>query len=260
MRCPIDDLVEWDYGEFEGRTTDEIREDLPGWTIWDGPWRGGETADEVGARVDRVLARCLDASVVGDALLFAHGHVLRVLAARWLGLGPRDGAHFALGTATIGVLGWERANPVIETWNEACHLSDRLTTRPSNYLPPASRSAMRARIKRIEKVVRQRMRGREVDAALRAIEPVDLGCVRHHERIRQWVEAAVRLPARIRHQEPTAQLERRHPVADGLGGVGGEPGETRPKPLQQVALIGGQARQVRVDPRIGYHTADDRHP
>ncbi len=122
---PDDDLMEWDYGDLEGRTTDEIREALPGWTIWDGPWRGGETADEVGARVDRVLARCLDASVAGDALLFAHGHVLRVLAARWLGLRPSDGAHFALGTATIGVLGWERANPVIETWNEACHLSDR---------------------------------------------------------------------------------------------------------------------------------------
>jgi broad specificity phosphatase PhoE len=121
---PADDLMEWDYGGVEGRTTDKIREDLPGWTIWDGPWLGGETADEVGARVDRVLARCLDASVAGDTLLFAHGHVLRVLAARWLGLRPRDGAHFALGTATIGVLGWERANRVIETWNEACHLSD----------------------------------------------------------------------------------------------------------------------------------------
>jgi broad specificity phosphatase PhoE len=121
---PVDDLMEWDYGDLEGRTTDEIREDLPGWTIWDGPWPGGETADQVGARVDRVLARCLDPGVGGDILLFAHGHVLRVLAARWLGLRPRDGAHFALGTATIGILGWERANRVIETWNEACHLSD----------------------------------------------------------------------------------------------------------------------------------------
>jgi broad specificity phosphatase PhoE len=117
-----DDLMEWDYGAFEGRTTDDIRRELPDWTIWSGPWRGGETADEVGARGDRVLARCLDPGVEGDALLFAHGHILRVLAARWLRLSPHHGALFALGTATIGILGWERSNRVIETWNEACHL------------------------------------------------------------------------------------------------------------------------------------------
>ena len=120
---PVDDLMEWDYGEFEGRTTDEIRESLPGWTIWQGPWPGGETADQVAARVDRVIARCLDPSTRGDSLLFAHGHVLRVLAARWLGQPPTAGAHYALGTATIGTLGWERQNRVIETWNEACHLT-----------------------------------------------------------------------------------------------------------------------------------------
>jgi broad specificity phosphatase PhoE len=117
-----DDLMEWDYGAFEGRTTDDIRRELPDWTIWSGPWRGGETSDEVGARSDRVLARCLDPGVEGDALLFAHGHILRVLAARWLRLSPHHGALFALGTATIGILGWERSNRVIETWNEACHL------------------------------------------------------------------------------------------------------------------------------------------
>ncbi len=120
----VDDLMEWDYGEFEGRTTAEIRQELPDWTIWSGPWRGGETADEVGARADRVLARCLDPAVEADCLLFAHGHILRVLAARWLGLPARQGALFALGTATIGILGWERSNRVIETWNEACHLED----------------------------------------------------------------------------------------------------------------------------------------
>jgi probable phosphoglycerate mutase len=119
-----DDLMEWDYGEFEGRTTDDIRESLPGWTIWAGPWRGGETADDVGARVDRVIARCLHPSVAGDSLLFAHGHVLRVLTARWLDQAASIGAHYALGTATIGILGWERQNRVIETWNEACHLTD----------------------------------------------------------------------------------------------------------------------------------------
>lgn len=120
MRDP--DLQEWDYGTLEGRTTPEIRTEFEGWTIWDGPWVGGETADEVSARVDRVLARCLDPSVTGDALVFSHGHLLRVLAARWLGLPAPSGRMFALGTATVGILGWEREHPVIETWNEACHL------------------------------------------------------------------------------------------------------------------------------------------
>jgi probable phosphoglycerate mutase len=117
------DLAEWDYGEFEGRTTDEIRQSLPGWTIWDGPWRDGETADQVGARAERIITRCLDASVRGDSLLFAHGHVLRVLAARWLGQSPTAGADYALGTATIGILGWERENRVIETWNSVCDVA-----------------------------------------------------------------------------------------------------------------------------------------
>lgn len=115
------DLAEWDYGEFEGRTTPEIRQELPGWTIWTGPWLGGERPGDVAARVDRVIARCLDPEVLGDAVLFAHGHVLRVLAARWLGTQPEDGRWFALGTATISVLGWERSTRVIETWNQASH-------------------------------------------------------------------------------------------------------------------------------------------
>jgi broad specificity phosphatase PhoE len=119
-----DDLREWDYGAFEGRTTADIRSEIPDWSIWTGPWREGETARQVGARADRVLARCLDPAVDGDALLFAHGHLLRVLTARWLGLAARQGALFALGTATIGILGWERSNRVIETWNEACHLEE----------------------------------------------------------------------------------------------------------------------------------------
>jgi len=120
----MDELREWDYGAFEGQTSAEIRAEIPGWSIWDGPWRAGETDADVAARADRVIARCLDPSVAGDALLFAHGHLLRVLTARWLGLPPRDGGLFALGTATIGILGWERENRVIETWNEACHLED----------------------------------------------------------------------------------------------------------------------------------------
>jgi broad specificity phosphatase PhoE len=117
------DLREWDYGKFEGRTTAEIRTDVPGWSIWTGPWLDGETVEAVGARADRVIARCLDPLVAGDALLFAHGHLLRVLAARWLELPPDAGRYFALGTATLGILGWDRENRVIETWNEACHLA-----------------------------------------------------------------------------------------------------------------------------------------
>ena len=96
-------------------------EEYPGWTIWRGPWPGGETVDEVGARADRVIARIR--ATDGDVLVFAHGHLLRVLAARWLDLPPAGRGLFALGTATLSVLGWERENPVIETWNEACHLA-----------------------------------------------------------------------------------------------------------------------------------------
>jgi broad specificity phosphatase PhoE len=113
-----DDLLEWDYGDDEGRTTLEIRGDRPGWTIWrDGP-AGGETADEVAARVDRVIARVRAEGEGANVLVFAHGHLLRVLAARWLGLPPGRGQLFALSTATLSILGWEREAPVIERWND----------------------------------------------------------------------------------------------------------------------------------------------
>jgi broad specificity phosphatase PhoE len=117
------DLGEWDYGALEGRTTADIRTEIPDWSIWTGPWRGGETVEEVGVRADRVIERCLDPNVEGDVLLFAHGHFLRVLAARWLRLPADAGRYFALGTGTLGILGWDRQNRVIETWNEACHLA-----------------------------------------------------------------------------------------------------------------------------------------
>jgi broad specificity phosphatase PhoE len=117
------DLGEWDYGEFEGRTTADIRAEIPDWSIWTGPWRKGETVEQVGVRVDRIIERCLDPRIDADVLLFAHGHLLRVLAARWVELPPDAGRRLALGTATIGILGWERGTRVIETWNEACHLS-----------------------------------------------------------------------------------------------------------------------------------------
>jgi len=114
------DLREWDYGDLEGRLTQDIQKTYTGWTIWRGPWPHGETLDDVAARADRVLARL--AAVDGDALVVAHGHLLRVLTARWLGLPPASGGLFALDTATVSVLGHDRDAPVIETWNETCHL------------------------------------------------------------------------------------------------------------------------------------------
>jgi broad specificity phosphatase PhoE len=117
------DLSEWDYGALEGRTTVDIVREYPGWTIWHGPWPDGETVDQVVARADRVLARCTAAAVDGDALLFGHGHMLRVLAARWLRLPGASGGLFDLSTGTVSVLGSDRELPVIETWNEACHLA-----------------------------------------------------------------------------------------------------------------------------------------
>lgn len=113
------DLAEWDYGVLEGRRTAEIAADYPGWTIWSGPWPGGETIEQVSARADRVLARCEAADVTGDTLLFGHGHMLRVLAARWLELQGQSGSLFGLSTATVSVLGWERERRIIESWNEA---------------------------------------------------------------------------------------------------------------------------------------------
>jgi broad specificity phosphatase PhoE len=110
-----DDLVEWGYGEYEGVTTPEIRESVPGWTVWSHPCPGGESAEGVGARLDRVVARA-DAAE-GRTLVFAHGHSLRVLTARWLGLPVRDGRLFRLDTATVSVLGHERESPVILRWN-----------------------------------------------------------------------------------------------------------------------------------------------
>ena len=115
------DLREWDYGDLEGRLTADIRAEIPGWTIWRGPWPGGETINQVAARADRIVARAQAAD--GDVLVVAHGHLLRVLAARWLGLPATSGGLFALGTASISVLGWEREAPVVERWNEACHIA-----------------------------------------------------------------------------------------------------------------------------------------
>lgn len=115
-RAEVDpDLVEWNYGEYEGITTAEIRKTVPGWTVFSHPSPGGESAEEVATRVDRVIERARAAD--GDVALFAHGHVLRVLTARWLGLDPRMGKHFVLRTGTLSVLGWERDTPALQLWN-----------------------------------------------------------------------------------------------------------------------------------------------
>jgi broad specificity phosphatase PhoE len=116
-----DDLREWDYGQYEGRTTDDIRADEPGWTIWTARIVGGESLEDVGRRVDRVIERAL--GVDGDVALFGHGHCLRILAARWMGLPPAAGALLELSTATLSRLGWEREQRVIEYWNGGSHLA-----------------------------------------------------------------------------------------------------------------------------------------
>jgi len=112
------DLVEWDYGEYEGRPTAEIRESLPGWTVWTHPIIGGESIEEVSARADRAIDMVLESE--GSVALFAHGQILRILAARWMGLTPESGASLSLDTATRSTLGWERENRVIRTWNVMC--------------------------------------------------------------------------------------------------------------------------------------------
>ena len=109
-----EDLAEWAYGDYEGVTSDEIRETVPGWTVWTHPSPGGESAAEVSERLDRVVDRLR--GVEGDALVFGHGHALRALTARWLGLPVADGRLFRLDTATVSVLGYERETPVVLTW------------------------------------------------------------------------------------------------------------------------------------------------
>jgi broad specificity phosphatase PhoE len=110
------ELGEWDYGEYEGRTTVDIRTERPGWSLWRDGVPGGETAEEVGRRADRVIEEIR--AVVGDVAVFAHGHLLRVLSARWLGLEAREGRLFALDPATVSLLGYERETPVLRLWNE----------------------------------------------------------------------------------------------------------------------------------------------
>ena len=110
-----DDLAEWNYGEYEGLTTEQIHQTAPGWMVFRDGGPGGETPAQVGARVDRVIARIRSAD--GDVALFGHGHVLRVLAARWLGLPVSAGSQFLLDTGTLSVLSDYRGTPALEQWN-----------------------------------------------------------------------------------------------------------------------------------------------
>ena len=134
-----EDLLEWDYGEYEGITTAEIRQERPDWYLWRDGCPGGETAADVGRRVDRVIAELSAPTAAGRflhgragrfahagaAAIFAHGHLLRVLTARWLGLGPESGALFKLDTGTISTLGYERDTRVITGWNSPVRGSEQ---------------------------------------------------------------------------------------------------------------------------------------
>jgi probable phosphoglycerate mutase len=118
-----DDLMEWDYGDYEGRRSTEIRAERPGWLLWNDGVPHGETAEQVAARLDRVIERVRAAD--GDVALFAHGHILRALAARWLGQPVAFGAHLLLATAALSVLTHDRGTPAVALWNDNSHLHRR---------------------------------------------------------------------------------------------------------------------------------------
>jgi probable phosphoglycerate mutase len=113
---PEPQAVEWDYGDYEGVSTATIREQHPGWLVWKDPVPQGETLEQVAKRADAVIER-IRGQATERALLFAHGHYLRVLSMRWLGLAPRTAEHFRLETTRISVLGWDRGVPIVERWN-----------------------------------------------------------------------------------------------------------------------------------------------
>jgi len=110
-----DDLSEWNYGAYEGRTTEEIQREIPGWSVWTSPIIDGETINQVAERANRVIARA--AAKGGNVALFAHAHILRILAACWIQMPPVTGSRLALGTGTVSVLGYERETRVISEWN-----------------------------------------------------------------------------------------------------------------------------------------------
>ena len=118
-RAVVDrDLCEWNYGVYEGRTTREIQQEIPGWSVWTDAISGGESLEDVGARADRMIAKAMTAAVRPcNVVLFGHAHILRILAARWVGLPPTGGALLALSTGSVSVLGWERETRVVQLWN-----------------------------------------------------------------------------------------------------------------------------------------------
>ena len=115
-----EELLEWDYGDYEGRTTEDIRKTVPGWTVWSHESPGGETPEEVGARCDALIEDLLEFD--GNVACFAHGHLLRVRGARWMGIPAVKGANLALSTGTLSILGWERVNRTLELWNDGTHI------------------------------------------------------------------------------------------------------------------------------------------
>jgi probable phosphoglycerate mutase len=140
-------LREWDYGEYEGRTTPQIQIERPGWSLWRDGVIGGENLKQVATRAQMVIERALSSS--GDVLVFAHGHILRVLAACWLGLPPEAGRLFALGTASVSILGYEHDTRVITQWNggqrnELAH--------ESKWLPPKDQTKAQPREPRVSNV------------------------------------------------------------------------------------------------------------
>jgi broad specificity phosphatase PhoE len=121
--CEVDrDLVEWNYGDYEGRTSAEIHAERPDWDLFRDGCPGGETPEQIGARTDRIVHKVR--AVEGDVLVFSSGHILRVLTARWLGLEPGAGRYLLLSTASLSALGYEhtRSQPVIRLWNDAHHV------------------------------------------------------------------------------------------------------------------------------------------
>jgi broad specificity phosphatase PhoE len=109
------ELLEWSYGDYEGLTTKQIRDLVPDWSVWTDPCPNGETIDQICLRADRVVAMLR--SIEGNVAIFSHGHFLRVLVTRWIGLPANHGSRFLLGTSTLSILGYENELPVIKTWN-----------------------------------------------------------------------------------------------------------------------------------------------
>ena len=113
-------MAEWDYGDFEGKTTAEIRQNIPDWSVFRHGAQGGESIEQVNERAERIVQ--LIKQVEADLVIFSHGHFLRALAAKWLGMSVADGRFFVLSTASLSILGFERDQPVIELWNDNHHL------------------------------------------------------------------------------------------------------------------------------------------